>query len=167
MNYILSPWDINDVSSLSKHANNKNITKYLRDGFPEPYTEENSKNYIDMCLSANPANSLLFAVDINGEAVGSIGIFKKSDIYRMQAEIGYWLGEPFWDNGIISNAVKDICKIAFNNMNIIRIEAEPFEHNTGSRRILEKNCFILEGIKKNSIVNNNTVYNSCIYALMK
>jgi RimJ/RimL family protein N-acetyltransferase len=66
----------------------------------------------------------------------------------MSSEIGYWLGKPFWNNGIISNAVKYICKIAFNNMHIIRIEAKPFEHNTASRRILKKMVLFLKASKK-------------------
>ncbi len=104
---------------------------------------------------------------MNGEAAGSIGIFLQNDVYCKSAEIGYWLGEPFWSKGIMSSAISQLCKFAFENYDLVRIYAEPFSHNTGSRRALEKAGFKLEGEFEKSVFKNNVFYNSCMYALIK
>jgi ribosomal-protein-alanine N-acetyltransferase len=110
---------------------------------------------------------ILRAIDIDGIAVGSIGIFLKDDVYCKSAELGYWLGEPFWGKGIMTQAVKQICKMAFEKYDIVRIFAEPYADNTASRRVLEKAGFRLEGILRKSVYKKGQIMDSCIYALIK
>ena len=89
MNFILRPWNINDLNSLVKYANNKNIAKNMTDKFPHPYSEEDGKSFIKMATANTPIN--IFAIDVNGEAVGGIGLHPQEDIHCKNMELGYWL----------------------------------------------------------------------------
>lgn len=167
MNFELKSWDTSYIDDVHKYANNKNIADRLRDVFPYPYTRNDAEWYINDCISKEGNNQITRAIVVDNHAVGSIGIFVQSDVYRKSAELGYWLGEEFWNKGIMTEAIKKICDMAFNQFDIVRIYAEPFEYNKGSRRVLEKSGFNLEGIFKNSVIKNDKIFNSCMYALLK
>lgn len=107
------------------------------------------------------------AVEHKTEAVGGIGIIYKTDIYRKSAEIGYWLGEPFWGQGIMTEAIKKIVYYTFNNSKIIRIYAEVFENNPASARVLEKAGFHLEAVHKKAIYKNSIIMSEMVYAILK
>ncbi|AKB32359.1 Ribosomal-protein-L7p-serine acetyltransferase [Methanosarcina siciliae HI350] len=99
--------------------------------------------------------------------MGCIAIFSKNDVYCKSAEIAYWLGEPLWGRGIMSRAIKELCKTAFEQYDTVRIFAEPYAHNIGSRKALEKAGFVLEGTMKKSVYKNGRLFDSCMYALVK
>lgn len=167
MEFSLRPFTLLDAESILRYANNKKIADNLRNGFPYPYTREDTLNFLHACLDRDESKSFVRAIEIAGEAVGSIGIFCGDDVYAKSAEVGYWLGEPFWGKGIVSRAIARMCGEAFARYDIIRIYAEPYAYNTGSRRALEKAGFALEGIKKNSVYKNGIIHDSCMYALLK
>ena len=89
------------------------------------------------------------------------------DVYRRGGELGYWLAEPFWGKGIMARAVREMCREAFAALDIVRIYAEPYAYNTGSRRVLEKCGFTLEGTLRQSVCKNGRMLDSCIYALLR
>ncbi len=165
MDFILRPWRIEDAETLASYANNSKIAANLRDAFPHPYTVSDAAGYINFCLGMK--DELCFAIEVDGKAVGSIGVFLKEDVYRKSAELGYWLAEPFWGKGIMSEAVSRICEHAFSKYDIVRIFAEPFARNLGSRRVLEKAGFELEGILKKSVFKNGVIEDSCMYAKLR
>ena len=66
---------------------------------------------------------------------------RQSDVERLSAEIGYWIGEPHWNRGIAGDAVGSICEYAFRETELIRLFASVFEYNAPSMRVLEKNGF--------------------------
>ncbi len=167
MDYTLRTWRNDDAESAARYGNNKKIADNLRNSFPFPYTHEDAVAYVAMCQDADDSRSLLRAIDVNGEAVGSIGVFRKDDVYERSAELGYWLAEPFWGHGLMTRAVKEICLDAFASWDIVRIFAEPFARNAGSRRVLEKAGFALEGVLRQSVCKNGEVFDSCLYALLK
>ena len=167
MNFLLREIKENDALSIYKHANNKKIADNLRNVFPHPYSLQDAKNFIQGILNEGEEKQYVRVIDVGGQSVGCVGVFLKDDIYCKNAEIGYWLSEAFWGNGIVSRAVKMICSETFEKYDIIRIYAEPFEHNKGSRKVLEKAGFTLEGIFKNNVYKNDNIYNSCVYALLK
>ena len=156
----------NDKISLVKYANNKKIANNLRNDFPNPYSEENANDFINSANENNP-KKLILAIDFNEELIGCIGAFQQDDIYSKNAEIGYWLGEPFWGKGYISTAIKKFVPMVFENMDIVRIYAEPFENNLGSKKALDKAGFKLEATLKNNIFKNGEVLSSCIYSILK
>lgn len=95
MNFILRPFQVSDVDSLVHHANNFKIAKFLTDAFPHPYTVDHAKAFIAMATQDDPVH--IFAIDVNGEAVGAIGLHPQKDIMCKNAELGYWLAEPYWE----------------------------------------------------------------------
>jgi len=165
MDFILRPWHTNDISSLAMYANNYNISKFLRDVFPYPYHEEDAKTFIEFATGDIPVNH--FAIDINGTAVGGIGIHPLADIHRKNAELGYWLAEPFWGKGIITKAIGEMVQYAFTTYDIERVFAIPFGTNTASQRALEKAGFKLEGKFEKTIFKNGELIDEFIYAVRR
>ena len=137
MEFILRPWKASDINSLIKYANNWNIAKNLTNQFPHPYTIQDGKAFIEYATKDDPIH--IFAIEVNQEAVGGIGIHPQSDIFIKNAELGYWLGEPFWGYGIVSKAIKQIIQFGFSTFDIERIFARPYGTNFASQKILEKN----------------------------
>lgn len=165
MEFKLRQWKISDQDSLVKYANNFEISKNLTDAFPHPYTIDDAKRFIDMATNGNPTH--IFAIEVNGEAVGGIGIHPQSDINRKNAELGYWLGQPFWGNGIISKAIPEIVKYGFDTFDIQRIYARPYGHNIASQKALEKNGFVLEAHIKQNLYKNDEYVDELIYAIRR
>lgn len=167
MEFILREWRKEDAAAIVKVADNPNIAKNLRNTFPSPYSIEDAEWYVNDCISKEGENQITRAIVVDGKAVGSIGIFIKDDIYEKSGELGYWLAEDCWRQGIMSRAVRMICKEAFARFNIIRIFAEPFECNAGSRGVLEKAGFVYEGTMRNGVYKNGKVCSYCMYSLLR
>lgn len=163
----LRKWEKTDVESVAKFANNQKIADNLRNAFPFPYTTENAEKFIDNILHTDEASQCFRAVDLNGKAVGSISITIKEDIALKSAEIGYWLAEPFWGRGIMTEAVRRMVTYTFENYDVSRIFAEPKAENFASRKVLENAGFVLEGIMRKSVFKNGKYSDSCMYALIK
>jgi [ribosomal protein S5]-alanine N-acetyltransferase len=165
MHFTLRSWEKSDLTNLVRFANNNNVAKFMNDSFPHPYTTDAGKSFIEFANKESIAN--IFAIDINGEAIGGIGIHPKKDVEQKNAELGYWLAEPFWGNSIITNAVIEIVKYGFENFDINRIFARPFGTNIGSQKVLEKAGFILEARFKNTFFKNGEFFDELIYAIRR
>ncbi|MDO1445191.1 GNAT family protein [Rhodocytophaga aerolata] len=161
----LRTWRISDLDSLVTYANNWNIAKNLMDRFPHPYTEEDAKSFIEYAGGAGAAH--IFAIELRGQAIGGISLEPQADIHRKNAELGYWLAEPFWGQGIISQAIKQMVDYAFATYDIDRIVARPFGHNVASHRVLKKNGFVLEATLKKVLYKNDQYMDEWIYAIRK
>lgn len=162
---ILRKWKDSDLESLVKNASNYNIARNLRDAFPYPYTIEDGEEWIE--FAKNEEWGYNFAIVVNNEAIGCIGLIVGKDIERKSSEVGYWLGEDHWGKGIASSALKGTVKFAFNELHLERIFAVPLEHNIASRKVLEKNNFVLEGILRNSVVKSGKIYNQALYGRIR
>ncbi|AUB58593.1 GNAT family N-acetyltransferase [Methanobacterium sp. MZ-A1] len=162
---VLREWNPGDVESLVENANNYSIASHMRDQFPSPYTLEDGKSWIK--VTSYPGKNFFLAITLEDVAVGGIGLTLGEDIERISAEVGYWLGEKYWGKGITSSAIKGIVEYGFNNLGLERIFAKPFEHNTASRKVLEKNGFKLEGIMEKSCIKNGKICNQVLYAITK
>ncbi|NLL79653.1 MAG: GNAT family N-acetyltransferase [Clostridiales bacterium] len=165
--FSLRPWKKEDAESLAKAANNPKVAAKLRNVFPNPYTFEDAEWYVHDCMAKEGKNQLTRAIIVDGKAVGSIGVFVKEDVYEKSAELGYWLSEDHWRQGIMSRAVIQICREAFQDFDIIRIFAEPFEDNAGSRGVLEKAGFTCEGTMRNGVYKNGRVHSYCMYSILR
>jgi ribosomal-protein-alanine N-acetyltransferase len=163
---LLRPWSIDDARELAVIANNKKVSDNLRDGFPNPYSLKDAINWLNLILPDNNP-PLLFAITLDKLVVGSIGIVTKKDIYRMNFEIGYFLSEAHWGKGIATKAIKAATSYAFKDFDIVRVYAEPFADNPGSRRVLEKAGFTLEATLKRNVIKNGVVKDSCIYSVLR
>lgn len=165
--FILRQWRHEDSESVAQAADNPNIAKNLRNVFPNPYSINDAKWYVNDCISKEGKNQITRAIEVDGKAVGSIGIFVKSDVYEKSAELGYWLSQDYWRQGIMSRAAQMICKEAFAKFDIIRIFAEPFADNVGSRKVLEKAGFTCEGMMRNGVYKNGEIHSYCIYSILR
>lgn len=154
-----------EISDLVHYANNWNIAKNLTDKFPFPYTEEHGKTFIEFASKGNPIH--IFAIEIEGRAAGGIGIHPQDDIHRKNAELGYWLAEPYWGKGIMSIAINNVVDFAFETYNINRVFARPFGTNIASQKVLEKNKFVLEGKFEKVLIKDGILIDELIYAIRR
>lgn len=165
--FSLEKWDMKYADDVAEFADNPKIAANLRNAFVNPYTKKDAEEYIRMCSENDEKSQSTRAIVVDGRAVGSIGFFMQSDVYCKNAEIGYWLAEPYWRKGIMSQALTQLCKFGFDNYDIERFFAEPYSYNTGSKRVLEKAGFKLEGIMKKGVYKNGIFYDYCMYALLR
>ncbi len=165
MEFQLRPFALSDLENLVKHANNFNIAKNLTDMFPHPYREEHGRAFIEKTLAADPVT--IFAITVNDQIVGGIGLHPQHDIHRKNVELGYWLAEPFWGKGIMSRAVAQMIDFGFKNLDINRIFARPFGSNLASQRVLEKAGFRLEGRFEKTLIKNGVYEDELIYAVRR
>ncbi|MBP9077104.1 MAG: GNAT family N-acetyltransferase [Haliscomenobacter sp.] len=163
--FTLRPWRLDDLDSLVRHADNPRIAGNLTNAFPHPYTREDGERFINMVKDHEPTR--IFAIEINGEACGGIGIHPQQDIYAKNAEIGYWLSEDYWGQGVITRALEQIVPYAFAHLDITRLFARPFHTNIGSQRALEKAGFKLEARLAQTLFKHGVYYDELIYSILR
>lgn len=162
MNVILKPWDLEHEEQLTKISNQIDRT-YLSNRIPYPYTRKDADWWITMSLESERASGIFRAIVCDGEYVGTISIERKSDVFSKDAEIGYYLIKEQSSKGIMTEAVRQICQIAWEELDIIRITGLVYEPNTASKKVLEKNGFVLEGIMKHAVCKSENIYDLCVY----
>ena len=166
MAFTLRPFKLGDIDSLLEYANNHKIAANLTDQFPHPYTRESGERFIKMAKQHTPPT--IFAIDINGKASGGIGLHIQMDIHIKNAELGYWLAEPFWGQGIMTKAVKHMVDYGFKNLDINSIFARPFgSSNIASQKVLKNAGFELEAKFLGTIYKNGEYLDELIYAIRK
>jgi RimJ/RimL family protein N-acetyltransferase len=154
-----------DAEALAKYANNREVSKYMRDSFPYPYTKENAVQWIDFAMKNY--SSLFFAIADETELIGGIGAMPQTDVHRFSSEVGFWLGQSHWNKGIITKALPVFCNYLFTNFDFNRLTANVFEGNEASQKVLEKNGFVLEGKQRKSVFKENRFVDHYIYGLLK
>ena len=92
--FTLRPWREADAASIARYADNAKIAANLRDVFPCPYAPQDAATFVESCIRQEGRGQMCRAIEVDGEAAGSIGLFLGSDVYRRSAELGYWLGGP-------------------------------------------------------------------------
>ena len=160
----LRQWTINDAKELSDLMNSADRS-YLSNGLPYPYTEENGKWWINMVNEKSEQSGIYRAIIVDKKVVGMVSLEKKSDVYEKDAEISYLLREEYWGRGIITQAVLEVCKEAFEKLDILRITGAVFSPNEASKKVLTKAGFVLEGVMKNAVYKNDKVMDLCYYGL--
>lgn len=163
-NITLRPLHNEDKVAIAKLANNKKLWDNLRDIVPHPYSLKDAEFYIEMMTAQDAPPT--FAIDFENQFTGVIGLVPQSDVYRKTAEIGYWLGEPFWGKGIMSEAVAMVTDYGLHKLGIMRIHAGIFEYNIGSMRVLEKCGYEKDGIFKKSIFKNDQIWDEHRYSIV-
>lgn len=164
-NFILRPYKKGDEFFIVKNANNKKIAKNMFNGFPNPYFIPHAKKWVNSQIKNIKKNSniLEFVIDIDGEVIGAIGGSIKNNI----SSFGYWLGEKYWGQGIMSEAVKIYIKYLFNVLKVKKVTANVFKWNKGSQRVLEKNAFKLEGVLRKQYLKDGVMVDEYCYGKLK
>lgn len=167
MNYDCGPcrlrvWRLSDAEPLVKYTNNRALWLNLRDRFPHPYTQADADWWVKFASESTPGTIL--AIDVDGEAIGSIGLELHTDIERCSAEVGYWLSEQHWGKGIMTAALRVFTTFAFEQFDLTRLYAVPFVRNVASVRILEKTGYQREGLMRRSAIKDGVVLDQFLYA---
>ncbi len=160
----LNALTLQDLPDLIQNANNKKIWDRLRNYFPHPYTQKDASEFLIKLNSENP--KLTFAIRSHSKFCGIIGLNKQSDVYEKSLEMGYWLGEAFWNQGIASKAVSLITHYASVELQCPRIFSSVFEYNVPSMRVLEKNGYQLEGRFRKAIFKNGQFFDEYRFAYL-
>jgi [ribosomal protein S5]-alanine N-acetyltransferase len=158
----LRPWRHTDAEALVRYGNNRKVWLNLRDGFPHPYTPKDAQVFLERMTRSTPAT--MFAIATFEEAIGGIGFSPNQDVHRLTAELGYWLAEPYWGRGIMTEAVTKLTDYALEQFGLMRVYAEPYAPNTASCRVLEKAGYTLEGRLRNSVIKDGHILDQFMYA---
>ena len=150
--------------ALIRFANNRNVWRNLRDIFPHPYTDADADRWLSaQALVPEPTS---WAIEVDRLAVGSIGVTLGEDVDAESAHFGYWLGEPYWGRGIMTDAVRNLSPYVMRKFNVNRLEAPVFEWNPASMRVLEKCGFVREGVLRASVLKDGQLIDQVLYALV-
>lgn len=166
MHLSIRPWEADDAPVIVEALSDTGVTDNLRDGLPKPYTEADARDYIAFAQTAGEG-AYAFAIVVDGETVGSIQLTRQQNIHRRTAELGYYVVRRRWGSGICTEAVRQICRFAFENTDLLRVFAEPFAENAASCRVLEKAGFKLEGVLRQNAVKNGEVRDMRLYSLVR
>lgn len=150
-----------DAEGLVRQANDLEVARQLRDRFPHPYTDRDARAFLRHAMKEDASN---LAIDVDGEPAGAIGYVSGTDIERFSAEIGYWLGRPYWGRGIATDALVTLTEHLFREGRALRLFALPFAANLASIRVLEKAGYTREGVLRSSSVKDGQVKDQLMYA---
>ena len=162
----LRKWSLADYKELKDLCNAVDRT-FLSDRLPNPYTDEDADWWLNMVTKSEGIDGTFRAIVVDGEIVGSISIERKADIYRLDGELGYMLLRDYWNRGLMSQAVGQVCEIAIKELGLNRITANVFHPNIASQRILQKNGFKQEGVMRKAVIKEGIFYDILIYGLLK
>jgi [ribosomal protein S5]-alanine N-acetyltransferase len=158
----LRPLVVADAPSLARYANDHGVWENLRDRFPHPYTLDDALAYITH-VAARPVQTS-FGIVVDGMAIGSISLMLGEDIARRSAEVGYWIGRPYWGRGIMVEALQATSRYGFEHLDLARIFAVPFARTARSVRVLEKAGYVREGVMRHSAVKDGVLLDQLLYA---
>jgi RimJ/RimL family protein N-acetyltransferase len=163
--YMIRSFEQADLDGIVKYANNRTVWLGLRDMFPYPYTRSDAVAWLNRVAADDLETH--YAIATPAEPIGGIGMTIKSDIHRLSAELGYWLGEPFWGRGITTSAVTRFTDYAFATFDITRLYAEVFSNNIASIRVLEKAGYVYEGCQRKHVIKDGKILDMLIYAVVR
>ncbi len=159
---LVRDWQPSDKASLVSHANNRNVWRNLAHRFPHPYTGADADGWF--ALLADMPRPTHWAIEVDGAAVGGVGVDLGEGIFARTGKLGYWLAEPFWGRGIMTAVVNATAELAFEHFSLVRLESPVFEWNPASMRVLEKCGFQREGVMRRSIFKDGRIIDAVLYA---
>ena len=154
-----------DAPALAKYANNRKIWLNLSDRLAHPYGQSDADDWIRLVMGQQP--EVFFAIANDSEAIGNIGVHLKDDVYRRSAEVGYWLGEPFWGQGIATRVLKVFTEFAMAEYDLVRLYAYVFDWNPASGRVLEKAGYQYEGRLRKSVTKDGHTLDELLYSFVR
>ena len=158
----LRPWSTGDYESLVRYGNNPLVWRNLTDMFPHPYTFADAVEWV--AVASDSGGSVFLAIDLDGEAIGGVGIIERQGNDFHTGQFGYWLGQSHWGRGIATCAARALKNYAFAGSRFKRLEAPVFAWNPPSMRVLEKVGFVREGVLRKSVLKDGHLIDSVMYA---
>ena len=164
----LRPFRMEDAEALVRHANNPKIAARVRDRFPSPYTRRDAREFLRAVSKRREEGpEFVLAIEVDGEAVGGIGVVLGTDIERVSAELGYWLGEEYWGRCIVTAAIRQFAPFAMEKFGLTRLHADTFHDNPASARVLEKAGFTKESVKRRAAIKLGEIKDMNVYVMVR
>lgn len=162
---LLRPWRQDDAGSIARHANDHAVWRNMRDRFPHPYTLTDAKEWLAFVATVPAGTS--FAIEVDGEAAGGISFESLPDVFRIGAELGYWLGRAHWGKGIVTEAVRAVTDHLFAHFDFVRVQASVFSWNPASARVLEKAGYTLEATNRRAMIKEGEIGDRWLYVRLR
>ena len=143
----LKKWQPDDKTALAAIGSGVD-RRFLSDRLPDPYTEAAAENWLRYVAERDGKTGVFRAIVADGKIVGTISVEQREDIYRKDAEIGYFLVTAQWSRGIMTEAVSAVTNFLFSEVGVNRIEISHAVKNPASGRVAEKYGFRFEGTKR-------------------
>jgi RimJ/RimL family protein N-acetyltransferase len=156
--------DASDKQIMAILANNRKVWDNITDVMPHPYSESDADDFISMAMTSD--TEIIFAVEFSGELAGVIGLHRQKDVFRLTAEIGYWLGEPFWNRGIATSAVRLATHYGITRLGLVRIYANVYDFNKSSQKVLEKAGYRFECVARKAVIKNGIILDDYRYSFL-
>lgn len=163
----LRAFEPDDAQAVQQLANNPAIASNTR-SLPYPYNEKMARDWINSHREKFMAGEQInFAITHLEEAyfIGAIGL--QLQMEHKRAELGYWLGEPYWNNGYCTEAAQATIRFGFEHLNLNRIYAQTFKDNKASERILQKAGMQYEGYLRQHIRKMDQYEDVIMYAILR
>ncbi|MFC0017687.1 GNAT family N-acetyltransferase [Roseibacillus persicicus] len=164
---LLRPFQRNDAAEVRRLVGDIRVARNLS-LVPHPYPEGLAETWIEGQRAAYEAGThLTFAITLKGTGavMGAISLHPKEDLLR--AEVGYWVGVPFWGKGYTTEALEEMLRFGFDDFALQRIFATHFVNNPASGRVMEKVGMTLEGVMKLGISRFGVLSDSMQRAIIK
>lgn len=147
--FVLRAWRQDDLDALLRHADDPQVPRGLSDRFPHPYTREDGEAFL--AGRVVDLGHPVLAVEIGGEACGGIAARPGTGERRHGAELGYWLGRRHWGQGRMTRIVAAYLGWVVPELRLRRVEANVLDINPASARVLLKNGFQEEGLRRGAV----------------
>jgi [ribosomal protein S5]-alanine N-acetyltransferase len=153
-----------DSQSLQINANNELVWRNLFDGFPSPYTLADALAWCTD-VAHDPKMGYVWGIEIDGQVVGCISVMPDAGWLRCNAELGYWIGQEYWGQGITPEALRLVMGWAEMHLKeVTRFYAPVFSWNTASQKVLQKNGFVQEAVMQRSAIKAGQVIDRIVWA---
>ncbi|WP_288444210.1 GNAT family N-acetyltransferase [uncultured Chryseobacterium sp.] len=154
--------DIPFIVELLQHR----IFSDLTSNIPYPYVENDARSWVEMSKEAFENNTgYTFAIrNKEWQIIGAIGLHDRDDD---KAELGYWIGIPYWNKGYVTEAAKAIIDFGFNELKLNKIFATHFPHNPASGRIMEKAGMEQEAVLIKEVKKDGEYFDLVRYCILK
>ena len=159
---VLRPWRAADKADLVLQANNRKVWRNMTHTFPHPYTSDDADLWLR--IAEDPGRSIQLAIEVEGRAAGGIGAIAGEGIFCNTAQFGYWLGESYWGRGIASAAAQVLAERIGRERLFARLEAQVFEWNPPSMRVLEKAGFSRDALLRRAATKDGRLIDTVLYA---
>jgi RimJ/RimL family protein N-acetyltransferase len=160
--WTLRAWREADAADLQAQANNARTLQFMSDGFSYPYALPTAQHWVTRGHIDFGGDN--WAIAFNDRVAGGCGVHWGEGPLRCNAEIGYWLGQGYWGQGVATAVVRELCARAFANPAITRVFAPIHDGNAGSMRVVEKNGFVREGVQRRGAIKDGQVIDRVFWA---
>ncbi len=161
----LTALQLTDAAALAVLGNNRKIWLMVHDRFPQPYWYIDAERYVAKVMQQR--QQLTWAIRKDGNLVGIIGVEPGADINKKTMEVGYWIGEPYWGQGIATAALEALTAHLFATFDIVRIQARVFPVNIACQRVLEKAGYRHEATLEWAVFKAGELMDDHVYARLK